>query len=78
MMLLRTVLRGSIALSLPVALATLAGCASVEPWERGTLAEPHMALDPHPARSAVLSHVRSSREAAATSVTKSGGGCGCD
>jgi len=39
------------------ALATLslAGCADVAPWERGTLAKPHMAVDPAPMRSAMRS-----------------------
>ncbi|WP_028969904.1 DUF4266 domain-containing protein [Sphingomonas sp. URHD0057] len=53
-------------------------CASVEPWQRGTLAKPHMALDPHPQRTALLAHVRAAREAASGGVTKDGGGCGCD
>jgi len=56
----------------------LAGCASVEPWQRGTLAKPQMALDPHPGRAALLAHVRSAREAASGTVSKDGGGCGCD
>jgi hypothetical protein len=68
-------LRAGVAL---LTLASAAGCASVEPWERDVLAKPHMALDPHPARTAMLDHVRSSREAATGGVTKSGGGCGCD
>jgi len=56
----------------------LAGCASVEPWQRGILAKPQMALDPHPGRAALLAHVRSAREAASGTVSKDGGGCGCD
>jgi hypothetical protein len=58
--------------------ATAAGCAPVAPWERGTLAKPGMALDPHPMRTALLGHARNSREAATGSVSKGGGGCGCD
>ena len=61
-----------------LALPLLAGCASVQPWQRGTLAKPQMALDPHPRRTALLAHVRSAREAASGSVSKDGGGCGCD
>ncbi len=30
--------------------ATLAGCASVPPWDRGNLAKPQMAFDLNPAR----------------------------
>ena len=63
-----------------VALITLPliSCAPVEPWQRGTLAKPQMALDPHPMQSALVAHVRSAREAASGGVSKDGGGCGCD
>jgi hypothetical protein len=57
---------------------SLSGCAAVQPWQRGTLAQPQMALDPHPLRTALVAHVRSAREAASGSVSKDGGGCGCD
>ena len=57
---------------------SLAGCVTVQPWQRGTLAKPHMALAPHPLRTALVAHVRSAREAASGSVSKDGGGCGCD
>lgn len=60
------------------AAVTLSACANVEPWQRGTLAKPHMALDPHPQRTALVGHIRSAREAASGAVTKDGGGCGCD
>jgi hypothetical protein len=53
-------------------------CATVEPWQRGTLAKTQMALDPHPTRSALIAHVRAAREAASGGVSKDGGGCGCD
>ena len=56
----------------------MAGCANVEPWQRGTLAKLHMALDPHSQRTALVAHVRAAREAASGAVTKDGGGCGCD
>jgi hypothetical protein len=54
------------------------GCASVEPWQRGTLAKPQMALDAHAQRSALIAHVRAAREAASGGVSTDGGGCGCD
>ena len=56
----------------------LGGCSSVEPWQRGILAKPQMALDSHPQRSALVAHVRAAREGASGGVTKDGGGCGCD
>ncbi|WP_428353467.1 DUF4266 domain-containing protein [Methyloprofundus sp.] len=47
-------------------------------WERGTLAKPHMALEPHPLQSANRAHHYGSREAgAASNASSGGGGCGC-
>lgn len=60
-----------------VLLAALGGCAEVQPWERGILALPHMALDPVPLRSAARAHVQDSREAAPSGARAQGGGCGC-
>lgn len=55
----------------------LAGCAEVQPWERGNLAKPQMALDPHPLQSEMRGHNYGSREAAGGGNMGSGGGCGC-
>lgn len=56
----------------------LAGCVNVAPWERGNLAKPQMELDPHPLQSEIQSHNYSSREAAPSHKSSSGGGgCGC-
>jgi hypothetical protein len=55
----------------------LSGCAPVAPWERGHLAKPQMALDPHPAQSALREHIYGGREAASGGTAASGGGCGC-
>lgn len=62
-----------------VALVALAsGCASVQPWERGTLAKPHMALQPFPSQTALREHIYGSRESASGSTASAGGGgCGC-
>ncbi|NJD05444.1 MAG: DUF4266 domain-containing protein [Methylococcaceae bacterium] len=59
-----------------VALA-LAGCAGVEPWQRGVLAKPQMALDPAPLQSQLREHNYNSREAAKGGLAGGGGGCGC-
>jgi len=59
-------------------LPLVAGCADVQPWQRGTLAKPQMSLDPHSQRTALVTHVRAAREAASGGVSKDGGGCGCD
>jgi Domain of unknown function (DUF4266) len=55
----------------------LVGCANVQPWERGNLAKPQMALDPYPLQSALRAHNYGSREAAAGGNAAQGGGCGC-
>lgn len=55
----------------------LAACAPVAPWERGRLAKPQMALDPHPAQSGFREHIYGGREAASGGSSASGGGCGC-
>jgi hypothetical protein len=55
----------------------LGACAQVEPWERGRLAKPHMALEPTPSQRELRSHVYLSREAAMPAGATDGGGCGC-
>ncbi len=56
----------------------LAGCVNVAPWERGNLAKPQMEVDPHPLQSEIQSHNYSSREAAPSHKSSTGGGgCGC-
>jgi Domain of unknown function (DUF4266) len=55
----------------------LIGCTSVQPWERGNLAKPHMALEPNPSQTALRAHNYGSREATAGGNAAQGGGCGC-
>ncbi|MGH8535385.1 MAG: DUF4266 domain-containing protein [Gammaproteobacteria bacterium] len=55
----------------------VSGCAAVAPWERGNLAKPHMALEPHPGLRALRNHTYMSREAGLAGGTAAGGGCGC-
>jgi hypothetical protein len=61
-------------------LVLLAGCATVQPWERGALA--HRTMNPKtPDRSCsedFLGHVYDVREGAAGGTGKAGGGCGCN
>lgn len=61
----------------PVILA-LTGCAQVAVWERGNLAKPQMALEPHPLQANMRAHNYNSREAGANAHSDGGGGgCGC-
>jgi hypothetical protein len=73
-----TIGRGLVALTLLLGGAYLSGYAAVEPWERGDLAKPHMALDPNPALSGLRDHTFTSREAASGGGSAKGGGCGCE
>ena len=70
--------RALLAPALAGTLALLAGCAPVSPWERGHLAKPQMALQPHPLQAAFQEHAYGAREAASGGAASSGGGgCGC-
>jgi hypothetical protein len=59
-------------------LTTLTACTNVQPWERGNLAKPQMAMDSYPLQTAVSQHNYSSREAASAANNAQGGGCGCN
>lgn len=63
---------------LSVALASLAGCTVVEPWERGALAAQNMRLSPNDNDEAFRTHVNDSREGTFGGYGLSGGGCGCN
>ena len=63
---------------LATALVCATGCAEIAPWERGTLAKSQMALVPNPVRNAQRAHTFAAREAAASSGSQEGGGCGCN
>lgn len=60
------------------ALLLATACAPVQPWERGRLAQPHMALDADPLLSAMNEHVYTAKEAASGGAGPAGGGCGCN
>lgn len=55
----------------------LAGCATVQPWQRGRLASDCMQFSPDPALAAYAGHWQESREGAAGGAGLQGGGCGC-
>ena len=59
-------------------LIILSACAPVQPWERGRLAQPQMALDGDVLLSAMDEHVYGSKEAASGGGGAAGGGCGCN
>jgi Domain of unknown function (DUF4266) len=55
-----------------------AGCAHVNPWERGTMADYTMRADREPLANAFSEHMWFSREAASGGRGVGGGGCGCN
>jgi hypothetical protein len=56
----------------------LPGCAMVQPWERGILADRTMRPDADPLGAAHSEHIYFSREAHAGGKDVGGGGCGCN
>ncbi len=75
----RTRLRaGPYFLMLASSFIILSACAPVQPWERGRLAQPQMALDGDALLSAMDEHVYGSKEAASGGWRAAGGGCGCN
>lgn len=57
---------------------SLGACASVKPWERGTLARPEMQLDSNPLQTGLYEQVYDSKEAAGGATKAAGAGCGCN
>jgi hypothetical protein len=54
------------------------GCAVVEPWDRGTLADYTMRPDRDPPSDGLYEHVYFTREGASGGRGVGGGGCGCN
>lgn len=57
---------------------TLGGCATVKPWERGTLAEPAMLPDAYAVDAGLNDHTYFSKESTSGGNAIGGGGCGCN
>lgn len=54
------------------------GCATaVQPWEKGILAQSHMAIEPDPLDRLLREQVVTSKEASSGGFGVVGGGCGC-
>lgn len=52
-------------------------CATVQPWQRGRLADACMTFESNAALSAYASHWQESREGSSGGAGVQGGGCGC-
>jgi len=53
------------------------GCATVEPWQRGRLADPAMVFDADGNQVAYMTHWQEAREASSGGYGVQSGGCGC-
>jgi hypothetical protein len=53
------------------------GCATVQPWQRGRLADPCMIFDSDAGQVVYMAHWQEAREAAAGGYGVQSGGCGC-
>jgi hypothetical protein len=60
------------------AMLLVCGCASVEPWQRGYLARPDMAVGMAPGTGKILDKTYAAKEAASGGDAVGGGGCGCN
>ena len=67
-----------LAIVFAVAVAFLSSCATVQPWERGTLAKPEMSADDPPHEKAQKLRTYSAKEGGAAATGVGGGGCGCN
>ena len=65
-------------LMIGLALLLMAGCSTVQPWDRDLLAEKRMSFNPAPMLQAVDEHIYFSKEAASGGRGFAGGGCGCN
>ena len=54
------------------------GCATVKPWQRGSLADYTMRADRDPLAEMLADHVYFTREASSGGRSVGGGGCGCN
>jgi hypothetical protein len=61
-----------------IAVATAAGgCATVQPWQRGRLADSCMEFDANASQVAYMTHWQEAREGASGGYGVQSGGCGC-
>jgi hypothetical protein len=57
--------------------AFASGCATVQPWQRGRLADPSMIFDADSSQVLYMTHWQEAREGSAGGFGVQSGGCGC-
>lgn len=70
--------RAALGLALGLAALLLSGCETVQPWQKGNLADYTMQSDRDALESVMAAHVTFSREASTGGEGVGGGGCGCN
>ena len=58
--------------------ASLCGCETVQPWQRGTLAKDEMQWQTDVMEGRLQEHIQYSKEASSGGNGAAGGGCGCN
>ena len=66
-----------VAAALTVATMGAVGCATVQPWQRGTLADKCMIFDENGNLVPYMTHWQEAREGSMGGFGVQGGGCGC-
>jgi hypothetical protein len=72
-----TLTRALLLAGICIAVCGAGGCATVQPWQRGRLADPVMEFDADAAQTAYMAHWQEAREGAAGGFGVQSGGCGC-
>lgn len=70
--------RQLIRLMIALGLLAIAGCTTVQPWDRDLLAQKTMSFNPKPMLQAIDDHIYFSKEGSTGGSGVGGGGCGCN
>jgi hypothetical protein len=70
--------RPALVVALLAVLGGATGCTTVQPWDRGTLADYTMQPDRDALHATMAEHIYFSREASTGGRGVGGGGCGCN
>ncbi len=76
-MICQTLRRWAILVGIAAAGVSAGACATVQPWQRGRLADPEKVFDTDAAQLAYMAHWQEAREASAGGLGVQAGGCGC-
>jgi len=71
-------MRTTLIFALVLAALGLSGCVTIQPWERGRLANPDMQFGGAEELAAAEAHATEVREGSAGGFDAAGGGCGCN